>query len=89
MFLSLYVTLGVLLLAAARHPAEHRSLILLTAWSSFAHTAVMLVQAHNDAHGRMDLYEMAAVLLAIGVPLIVLAPPKHSMNLAARPGVAL
>ncbi|MGA8873856.1 MAG: DUF6632 domain-containing protein, partial [Candidatus Acidiferrales bacterium] len=37
MFLSLYVTLGVFLLIAARNPSEHRSLISFTAWSSFAH----------------------------------------------------
>src|SRR5437660_8801853 len=37
MMLSLYVTLGVFLLIAARNPSAHRSLIAFTAWSSFAH----------------------------------------------------
>lgn len=43
MFLSLYVTLGIFLLIAARNPSEHRSLIQFTAWSSLAHAGVMLV----------------------------------------------
>ncbi len=36
MMLSLYVTLGIFLLLAAREPLAHRSLIAFTAWSSFA-----------------------------------------------------
>src|SRR5207244_10804251 len=45
MMMSLYATLGVFLLLAARNPSEHRSLIAFTAWSSFAHAALMAVQA--------------------------------------------
>ena len=41
MMLSLYVTLGIFLLLAARNPSANRSLIAFTAWSSFAHAAVM------------------------------------------------
>src|SRR6266403_6241038 len=41
MMLSLYVTLGVFLLIAARNPSAHRSLIAFTAWSSFAHALTM------------------------------------------------
>jgi len=41
MMMSLYVTLGIFLLLAARNPSQHRSLIAFTAWSSFAHAAVM------------------------------------------------
>jgi hypothetical protein len=37
MMLSLYVTLGIFLLLAARNPSANRSLIAFTAWSSFAH----------------------------------------------------
>jgi hypothetical protein len=36
MMLSLYVTLGIFLLLAARNPSAHRNLIAFTAWSSFA-----------------------------------------------------
>ena len=42
MMLSLYFTLGIFLLLAARDPSANRSLIAFTAWSSFAHAAVML-----------------------------------------------
>lgn len=45
MMLSLYVTLGIFLLLAAREPSAHRSLIAFTAWSSFAHGGVMVLQA--------------------------------------------
>ena len=74
MFLSLYVTLGVFLLIAARNPSEHRSLVLFTAWSSFAHAGVMLVQAYHDVSGRPELFGMSAILVVIGVPLIALMP---------------
>jgi tryptophan-rich sensory protein len=37
MLMSLYVTLGIFLMIAARNPAANRSLIAFTAWSSFAH----------------------------------------------------
>jgi Family of unknown function (DUF6632) len=83
MFLSLYVSLGVFLLIAARNPAEHRSLIAFAAWSSFAHAAVMLVQSYADVAGRPELYGMSALLIAVGVPLIALAPAKRSAGEAA------
>src|SRR6266436_9461850 len=35
MMLSLYVTLGIFLLLAARNPSGNRSLVAFTAWSSF------------------------------------------------------
>jgi hypothetical protein len=79
MFLSIYVTLGVFLLMAARNPLEHRSLIGFTAWSSFAHAGVMLVQAYHNVDGRPELFGMSAILLAIGVPLIALIPTKQAI----------
>ena len=45
MMLSVYVTLGVFLLLAIRNPSTNRSLIAFTAWSSFAHAALMGTQA--------------------------------------------
>jgi hypothetical protein len=48
MMMSLYATLGVFLLLAARNPFEHRSLIAFTAWSSFAHAALMAVQEFRN-----------------------------------------
>jgi len=45
MMLSLYFTLGIFLLLAVRNPSANASLIAFTAWSSFAHGAVMAVLA--------------------------------------------
>src|SRR6202011_2401089 len=55
MMLSLYVTLGIFLLIAARNPSANRSLIAFTAWSCFAHAAVMAVMAFQNAHERGEL----------------------------------
>lgn len=79
MMLSLYVTLGILLLIAVRSPLAHRSLIVFAAWSSFAHAAVMAVMALRDASERGHFLGVA-VLVIIGVPLIVLAPAKQSVE---------
>jgi hypothetical protein len=48
MMFSIYVTLGVFLLLAIRNPPASRSLIAFTAWSSFAHAAIMGTQAMRD-----------------------------------------
>jgi len=76
MMLSLYVTLGVFLLLAARDPSANRSLLAFTVWSSFAHAAVMGVQAFLDLIPRGELVGVAA-LIVIGVALIALAPAKQ------------
>lgn len=77
MMLSVYVTLGIFLLRAARNPSANRSLIAFTAWSSFAHGAIMGTQAyrHMIAHGE---FVGVAVLIVIGAILIILAPAKYS-----------
>jgi uncharacterized membrane protein YoaK (UPF0700 family) len=77
MMMSLYFALGILLLKAVRNPQEHRSLIAFAAWSSFAHGAVMSAMAWRDPSAR-DLLPGVAILVAIGVPLLVLAPRKPS-----------
>lgn len=86
MFLSLYVTLGVFLLLAARNPSQHRSLILFAAWSSLAHAAVMLAQARNNVADRPMLFEMSAILLLIGVSLVAVAPAKRPVGSMAVAG---
>jgi FtsH-binding integral membrane protein len=83
MMLSLYVTLGIFLLIAARNPAANRSLIAFTAWSSFAHGAVMAVMAVYLTSERVGLLVAVAALVVIGVALIVLTPAKQSGELAA------
>ena len=80
MMLSLYVTLGIFLLLAARDPSANRSLIAFTAWSSFAHAALMAVQAFCNLIPRGELIGVA-VLIIIGVALIALAPGKQSGEL--------
>ena len=57
MMLSLYVELGIFLLLAVRNPAANRSLIAFTAWSSFAHAAVMSLQSLRDVSDRGHLQD--------------------------------
>jgi hypothetical protein len=77
MMMSLYATLGVFLLLASRNPSAHRSLIAFAAWSSFAHAAVMGVQAYLNLIARRELFGVATFVV-IGVALIALAPAKQS-----------
>jgi len=79
MMLSVYITLGIFLLIAARNPSANRSLIAFTAWSSLAHAAVMAVQAFRNVIARGELLGVA-VLVIIGVALIALAPGKQSVE---------
>jgi hypothetical protein len=85
MMLSLYVTLGIFLLLAARNPSANRSLIAFTAWSSFAHATLMAVQAFRNFIARGELLGVA-LFAVIGVTLIVLAPAKQSMQSASAVG---
>src|SRR5512146_2004977 len=80
MMLSIYVTLGVFVLLAVRNPAANRSLIAFTAWSSFAHGAVMGVMAFQIASERVSLLIAVGVLAFIGVTLLALAPAKPSLE---------
>ena len=85
MMLSLYVTLGIFLLLAGRDPSANRSLIAFTAWSSFAHAGLMVVQAFRNFIPRTELLGVA-LFAVIGVTLIVLAPAKQSMQSASAVG---
>ena len=86
MMLSLYFTLGIFLLVAVRNPSANRSLIAFTAWSSFAHGAVMAVLAFQIPSERGELFVAVAVLVVIGVALIALAPAKQSGERASAVG---
>jgi len=85
MMLSLYVTLGIFLLLASRNLSANRSLIAFTAWSSFAHASLMVVQAFRNFIPRTELVGVA-LFAVIGVTLIVLAPAKQSMQPASAVG---
>jgi hypothetical protein len=86
MMMSLYATLGVFLLLAARNPSEHRSLIAFTAWSSFAHAALMAMQAFLNLIPRRELAGVVVFIL-IAVALIALAPAKQSGERVSAVGV--
>ena len=81
---SLYVTLGIFLLLAIRNPPASRSVIAFTAWSSFAHAAVMGTQALRNMVARGELIGVA-VLVVIGVALLALAPSNQTAESASRP----
>ena len=83
MMLSLYVTLGILLLVAVRNPPEHRSLIAFAAWSSFAHATVMSTLGFQHQDYRSGFLIGSAVLVVIGATLMVLAPAKQRSEQAA------
>jgi hypothetical protein len=83
MMLSLYATLGIFLLLAARDPSAHRSVIAFGAWSSFAHAAVMAVMSIQMPTARAEWLITSVVLSLIGVVLIVLAPGKQTAGRAA------
>jgi hypothetical protein len=82
MMLSVYVTLGIFLLLAARDPSANRSLIAFTAWSSFAHAALMAMQAFRNLIPRGELWGVAALVI-IGVALLVLAPARSVERVSA------
>jgi hypothetical protein len=85
MMLSVYATLGIFLLLALRKPSANRSLIAFTAWSSFAHAAVMTVQAFHLVSDRGHLLGGSLALVIVGVALLVLAP-KQPAERASAPG---
>src|SRR2546429_4408813 len=62
MMLSVYVTLGIFLLLAARNPSANRSLIAFTAWSSIAHAAVMAAFSISTHCGRGGILSPRASL---------------------------
>ena len=82
MMMSLYATLGVFLLVASRDPSSHRSLIAFAAWSSFAHAAIMSMQALLNMIARRELIG-SVVFGVIGIALIVLSPAKQPVERAS------
>jgi hypothetical protein len=82
MMMGPYFTLGIFLLIAVRNPSAHHSLIAFTAWSSFAHAAVMSALGLEMPTERAGFLVGSAVLLVIGAALIALAPAKRSAEQA-------
>jgi hypothetical protein len=68
MILSIYITLGVFLLLAAREPARHLSLIWFTVWSSVAHATIMAIHSLTDPGQMGHLWgDVAALYLTAAV----------------------
>jgi hypothetical protein len=84
MALSLYVTMGIFLLVAARNPSANRGVIAFAAWLNIAHAAVMAVMAIHLPNERQDLLIASAVFAAIGAALILLPPPEQLSERALR-----
>jgi hypothetical protein len=85
MMLSLYVTLGIFLLLAARNPSAHRSLIAFAAWSSFAHGGVMAVQSIHDVGEREHLLIGTFAFVVIGAVLLSLTARAITATFAPAP----
>jgi len=79
MALSLYVTMGIFLLVAARNPAANRGVIAFAGWLNIAHAAVMTVMAVHLPNERQDLLIGSAVFAAIGA-ILTLLPPPHQLS---------
>ena len=80
MGLSLYVTMGIFLLVAARNPSANRGVIVFAAWLNIAHAAVMTVMSVHLPNERQDLLIASAVFAGIGAVLTLLAPAKQSVE---------
>jgi hypothetical protein len=61
MICTIYAVLGVYLIIASRNPAQHRSLISFTIWSSAAHAAVMAVQAMGGCSRTFSCFNCAGI----------------------------
>lgn len=66
MMLSLYFTLGIFLLLAARNPSAHRSLIAYAGWANSAHAAAMALMAiHPASDGKGLLLHFRGLLVQV------------------------
>lgn len=77
MICGVYAVLGGYLIAAARNPSEHRSLISFTIWSSVVHAGIMAAQSIYDEHERGHLVGDVPGLLLIAAVLWFLSPAKQ------------
>ena len=82
MIMSIYVTLGMFLLLAARDPAANRSLIAFAGWANLAHAAVMAVQEYRNVIARQELVGVV-VFAIVGAVLVAHAPAKQPVERAS------
>lgn len=83
MICGVYVVLGAYLIAAARNPSEHRSLISFTVWSSFVHAGIMAAQAMYDGHEIGHLIGDVPALVLIAAVLWYLSPVRQLRTVSA------
>jgi hypothetical protein len=86
MIMSIYVTLGICLLLAARNPEANRSLIAFAGWANVAHAGVMAVQEFQHVIQRQEIFGVI-VFGIIGVVLIALTRGKKSIERVSAAGV--
>ncbi len=86
MMMSLYFTLGVFLLIAARNPSAHRGVINFTAWSNFAHAIVMSDLGFYHPDEKAGFLIASGILVAIGVALLALSGGSQSIEHPAPTG---
>ena len=77
MICGVYAVLGAYLIAAARNPSEHRSLISFTIWSSIVHAGIMAVQAIHDGHEIGHLVGDVPALGLVAAVLWYLSPERR------------
>ena len=77
MICGVYAVLGAYLIAAARKPSEHRSLISFTIWSSVVHAGIMAAQSIYDGHEIGHLIGDVPALLLVAAVLWYLSPAKQ------------
>jgi hypothetical protein len=77
MICGVYAVLGAYLIAAARNPSEHRSLISFTVWSSIVHAGIMAAQATYDGHEIGHLVGDVPSLLLVAAVLWYLSPERE------------
>jgi hypothetical protein len=83
MICGIYAVLGIFLIAAARNPAENRSLISFTIWSSVVHAAIMALQAFSDSREHGHLLGDVPALLLVAFVLWFLSPTNKVASRAA------
>ena len=77
MICGVYAVLGAFLIAAAREPSEHRSLISFTIWSSVVHAGIMAAQSIYDGHETGHLIGDVPALLLVAAVLWFLSPARQ------------
>lgn len=82
MIITIYATLGVFLLLAAREPERHLSLVSFTIWSSVAHGTTMAVQSVVNTQHVGHLYGDVLALFLVAAVLGWLSPRALAFKFA-------